>query len=655
MLFQIFIDIKSPASIVTLAYYCIMIYRQILTCLFLSFLMGALNAQKKINKSYAKEQTSSSLLQQARSLKEKNPTKAILLVEESINKAGKREKRQVEAEAYYLLGEIYERIGQNDLALQRYQEALSRTGDKKNTQGRALIHERMGIVFLKEDDDRRAEVSFNLCIQNSTEETTTLRCEEGLVDVKLLQKNNKAVEVALDSITSNYELDSISLAKVEARRSQNYIQQNNIPKANESYYNSLENLPKNVEVDKEAYQSILKAQDDLLKSDKNTTDDKIVLQNTIASNVDENIPKDIQLLENLQLAVTYEARNDLPSAAKYINNSKKLIRPETAPELSANVYKKSSELNQRLGKIAEAAEDVAFFNKLEQKKIDVLKNDLQQQIEIVKSQKQFDISQRDYSISKSNQTLMETQLFIQKLIIGFLTALIIGSLIFFYIQYKNVKEKRKANQKLLLKSLRTQMNPHFIFNALNSVNNFIAKNDEKAANKFLADFSRLMRKVLDYSQTDFISFEEEIELNELYLKLEHFRFRDKFDYTFENNIKQQAYQVDIPPMLIQPFIENAVWHGLRYKEGQGHLDISINEGPKHLLVNIKDDGIGREKSKALKTQNQKKYKSTGLQNVNKRIELINELYDKNYEISVSDLSSDTEDTGTIVEIKIPII
>ena len=84
------------------------------------------------------------------------------------------------------------------------------------------------------------------------------------------------------------------------------------------------------------------------------------------------------------------------------------------------------------------------------------------------------------------------------------------------------------------------MNPHFIFNALNSVNNFIAKNDEKSANKFLSEFSRLMRKVLDYSQKDFISFEEEMELNELYLKLEHFRFRDKFNYTFSNNAKKHS-------------------------------------------------------------------------------------------------------------------
>ena len=197
------------------------------------------------------------------------------------------------------------------------------------------------------------------------------------------------------------------------------------------------------------------------------------------------------------------------------------------------------------------------------------------------------------------------------------------------------------------------MNPHFIFNALNSVNNFIAKNDEKAANKFLSEFSRLMRKVLDYSQRDFISFEEEIELNELYLKLEHFRFRDKFEYQFEKNTEVNTYDMEVPPMLIQPFIENAVWHGLRYKEGRGQLKISINDLGNVLLVKIQDNGIGRKKSAELKTANQKKYKSTGLQNVSKRIALINEIYGKNYEIEVSDFDETKEDTGTLVKIKIP--
>ncbi len=613
---------------------------------------GSVYGQKKFK---GKRQTSASLIQQAREVMEKSPPEAIRLVEKAINIASKKEKRQVEGEAYVLLGNIYEQIGQNELALQRYQQAMSRVGNKKDSNPKAIIYERMGQLFLTLENDKQAENSFQLCIDLSYDKSLTLKCEEGLTDVKLFQKNNEEVVAVLDSIASKYELDSIEIARLEARKSQAYTQQKDFSKANEYYNNSINVLPKNKEISKEDYKSIKKAKDDLLDSEELSISEELVIRENVATNTGYTYSNDAQVSENLKLAEIFEAENNLPEAERYIGVSKDLITPGTDAAISAEVYKKSSELNQRAGKISAALSDVEKYKVAKEKSILELENDLKQQIEIVKGQKQIDVSQKDYDLNEKDQELMESQLHTQKIIIGLLSLVLIGSLIFFYFLYKNVREKRKANQKLLLKSLRTQMNPHFIFNALNSVNNFIAKNDEKAANKFLADFSRLMRKVLDYSQKDFITFEEEIELNELYLKLEHFRFRDKFNYTFENNAKQYGYSQEVPPMLVQPFIENAVWHGLRYKEGEGHLDVSINEASDHLSIIIKDDGIGRKKSKALKTDNQKKYKSTGLENVSKRIALINDLYDKNYEIKVSDLNSTIEDTGTIVEIKIPII
>ena len=102
-----------------------------------------------------------------------------------------------------------------------------------------------------------------------------------------------------------------------------------------------------------------------------------------------------------------------------------------------------------------------------------------------------------------------------------------------FFMYKYIKQQRLANNLLALKSLRSQMNPHFIFNALNSVNSFIASNDERTANKYLSDFSHLMRAVLENSEEDFIPLQKEIELLDLYTKLEHFRFQDKFDYVLQ--------------------------------------------------------------------------------------------------------------------------
>lgn len=237
------------------------------------------------------------------------------------------------------------------------------------------------------------------------------------------------------------------------------------------------------------------------------------------------------------------------------------------------------------------------------------------------------------------------------MVIGLLSVLLLASLVFFYFLRKNIREKQRAHQKLLLKSLRTQDEPAFHLQRPEFGEQLIAQHDEKAANKYLAEFSRLMRKVLDHSQKDFIPFEEEMELNELYLRLEHSRFRDQFEFTFEN--KAHAPDLEVPPMLIQPFIENAVWHGLRYR-GKGHLSVKVSQDATHITVTIEDDGIGRERSKAIETEGQRRQKSAGLENVSKRIGLINELYGKNYEIAVTDADGAAGDVGTAVRVKIPL-
>jgi LytS/YehU family sensor histidine kinase len=197
------------------------------------------------------------------------------------------------------------------------------------------------------------------------------------------------------------------------------------------------------------------------------------------------------------------------------------------------------------------------------------------------------------------------------------------------------------------------MNPHFIYNALNSVNNYISKNDEKSANKYLSDFSKLMRSVMENSKHDFVTLQSEIEIITLYLKLEQSRFSDKFDYSF--NISQiiETENYFVPPMLIQPFIENAIWHGLRYRNDKGFLNITIDKENHSLRVIIEDNGIGRKKSEELKTRNQKEHVSTGLRNIENRIKIINALYQDKMGITVEDLDKSSE-TGTRATILIPL-
>ena len=196
------------------------------------------------------------------------------------------------------------------------------------------------------------------------------------------------------------------------------------------------------------------------------------------------------------------------------------------------------------------------------------------------AQNKLSLLEKDKQLNENTIEILKQERIIQEEFINrqrILTySLIFGILILLitsYLVYRSNKAKNKANQLLVLKSLRAQMNPHFIFNALNSVNSFISKNDERAANRYLADFSRLMRDVMENSQEDFISLTKEIDILSVYLKLENHRFKDKFDYSFDVDKSINTEDYLIPPMLIQPYIENAVWHGLRYKKEKGKLEI----------------------------------------------------------------------------------
>ncbi|MCW1963102.1 histidine kinase [Chryseobacterium viscerum] len=224
--------------------------------------------------------------------------------------------------------------------------------------------------------------------------------------------------------------------------------------------------------------------------------------------------------------------------------------------------------------------------------------------------------------------------------------LLTGLVIFIFRMLKKVQTK---NKKIALQSLRREMNPHFIFNSLNSVNHFIATNNELEANQYLTKFSKLMRGVMENSTEDFIPFQQELDLLQNYLALEKTRFADKFDYEIAVDEALNMQNLQIPGMLIQPFLENAIWHGLRYRTEKGFLKLNFEKNESHLKILIEDNGIGIEESKKQKTQHQKTREGRGMKNTLERIQLLNDLYKKDITCSVKDKSNDN---GVLVTIKI---
>jgi LytS/YehU family sensor histidine kinase len=202
-------------------------------------------------------------------------------------------------------------------------------------------------------------------------------------------------------------------------------------------------------------------------------------------------------------------------------------------------------------------------------------------------------------------------------------------------------------------ALRQQMNPHFIFNALSSIQYFILNGDQESSNDYITKFSRLMRAILENSQTDMIALGDELAMIKLYLELEAMRFRDGFHYDLIGPKDDGDMSVTLPAFLLQPYVENAIWHGLAPKEGRGHLRVEIETGTDRILCRIEDDGVGRQKAGEIKAQKYPNRRSLGTSIMEKRLSLLNKLYGRRIQISYTDLlGNGGEPAGTRVEISL---
>lgn len=220
---------------------------------------------------------------------------------------------------------------------------------------------------------------------------------------------------------------------------------------------------------------------------------------------------------------------------------------------------------------------------------------------------------------------------------------------------KTQYEKKLANVEMT--ALLAQMNPHFLFNSLNSIDSYIIRNESGKASEYLNNFARLMRLILQNSRSNYTSLKDEIELLDLYLQMESLRFKDKFQYKINVSDDIDINTEVIPPMLIQPYVENAIWHGLMHKkdESAGKVTINIKQKNNQLVCEIEDNGIGRERAEQIKAKKPGNHKpSMGMQITKDRIDLINQLYNTNTTVEIIDKKDEAGNpAGTKVIITIP--
>ncbi|MGH2564148.1 MAG: sensor histidine kinase, partial [Ginsengibacter sp.] len=228
----------------------------------------------------------------------------------------------------------------------------------------------------------------------------------------------------------------------------------------------------------------------------------------------------------------------------------------------------------------------------------------------------------------------------------------------FYQRNRRLKiQGQKIKAELQMQLLRSQMNPHFIFNSLNGIENFILKNDKRQASEYLNKFARLIRIILSNSRKEGVAFTDDMETIQLYIDLELLRFNNKFCYIKDIDPALLEADYRVPPLLIQPFVENAIVHGFAYS-GKRELQLLITSKLEddYIIYKIEDNGVGRAEAAVYKARNKSKHVSLGLQITNERINIFNEQHHAQNMLKIEDLYDvKGQPSGTSITIKVKTI
>lgn len=608
------------------------------------------------------------LLEEAEGLSKRNPKAALEILKEALAQSIFEKNTLSEAKCYLLIAKINEDIQEWRLANENYQQVYNLLRRNKEITADLLTAVAgLGRTYLQLSAYGQSEKFFReqllLASIDSEKAEAQLNLTELFLKSKQIPKAEEALKTAEQLISQDHQA---LIARSQNLRARIYAEQNNADKAKKSIYSSQNTLRSSRSKTEETAPSSIQdiqLQDALLEESKEAViesfsgaealDNEIEVRN---QSIDYKLESDNLMevpSEKVKLGKALANKGETDLAIAEFEEAALIADTIQNPEEQSKAYLALAELYEKGRRTEKALETYKKFSEAKIKAESLQETRLVEKSELITQQRDIEEISKYMQIAQREEALQQASINRQRIIIyGLLLVIAIVAITSYFI-YKNAVASKRANQLLALKSLRSQMNPHFIFNALNSVNHFVATNDERAANKFLSEFSMLMRLVLENSQEDFIPLNREIEIISLYLKLEHYRFRDKFDYTFEVDESINKEAVLVPPMLIQPYIENAVWHGLRYKESKGRLSVIFAQENNRLLVEIKDNGIGRQKSLALKTENQKKHQSSGMKNIRERLGIINNVYQKNYQVNIADADVQAQ-SGTLVTISIPI-
>lgn len=512
---------------------------------------------------------------------------------------------------------------------------------KRNKKKEAAITNR-GIAKAQESQNKTQDaiVSYEMASQTATDKVAE---KINYNDAERLK--NSAPEQKKDYIFSNIQILEKEGEKEEAadayqQMAKADIDRNDAKAAVENYKKALENV-------KHKPEEAIKIKNEIAKvyASENEFDKAIEINKKLINEAKEKNDSETQIVQMQELAAIYFKQQE---AEKGISVLKKAY--ELAIQNGKTILAKNS-LDQLISEYNAKGNG--------EKSIELYENFFENFESLIKSDNSL-VDSKVFQVTEDRIKHLEKERALKDELISkkntfnyFLLGSVVLMVLLFIFIVKALYSIKTKNKKIALQSLRREMNPHFIFNSLNSVNQFISENKELEANKYLTSYSNLMRNMMENSNKDFVTLNNEVEQLKKYLDLEHLRFNEKFDYEITIDDALDGDAVLVPNMLLQPHLENAIWHGLRYKEGKGFLKLDFKLKNNMVKVVVDDDGIGLTKSGELKTTNQKVHESRGMTNTRERISLLNELYKKNISMEISEKES--PETGTRIEISFPLI
>jgi len=554
-----------------------------------------------------------------------------------------------------VIGVSYSSAGEYKEAIDHHLSALKIFIELKDTNAIGATYNNIGINYRKLGNFSQAIGNFQRALEiadHARDTTETLKALNNLGNVyKNWEKYYMALEYYQKSLVIlEKRTDKNSIPPVLNNLGEVYLQLGKDSIAL-GYFNRSLRISREMGASKGVVLSLMKIGDIHARQDKL---DAAIEDYEDALQLNRNIgDKPTQGYLSHKLGKVYLLKKNYPAALPLLHDALHIIKDINELTFLKEVYESLARYYYETGNYSQAYDHYKLYTEVK----DTLYN-RDSRKELTEMQTKYETEKKEHEIKTQQLKIEKQRARFYYFVSSIFLLVILAYLLFnrYKLRQKHFRtELEKKNIEIEQRLLRTQMNPHFIFNSLNSISSFISANNSGSAQTFLSKFARLMRYILDNSRKSFVPVDDEVNTLQLYMELERLRFNDKFDFSIgvEEGIDHE--NTYIPPMLIQPFVENSIIHGISNKPSQGNISIDMKTDGKVMKCVVEDDGVGREKAMEIKKLAGKtKHKSLGMQVTQERLDLLREKSGLDVSVRIIDLSDETgQPKGTRVEIRLP--